>query len=90
MVEVQVSEVRGFRGTLVGFDKHLNIVVMDAEEMRLIDGEPRFEARGLIVLRGIYVQSVGSGADPPPGTPAGRSAWQPGVGAVDPFARGST
>jgi small nuclear ribonucleoprotein (snRNP)-like protein len=88
-VEVQLSEVRGFRGVLVGFDKHLNIVLKEAEEMRVIDGESRFEARGLIILRGIHIQSVGANVDPQPTARIGQSAWQAGIGTVNPFARGS-
>jgi hypothetical protein len=88
--ELQLSEVCGFRGILVRFDKCFNIVLKDAEEMRVIGCEPRFEFRGLIILRGIYIQSVGANIDLQSMVRVGQSSWQTGIGAGNPFARGST
>jgi small nuclear ribonucleoprotein (snRNP)-like protein len=81
-VVVHLSEARAFRGVMLGLDKHLNIILGDAEEVRIIDGEARAEPRGLIVLRGINVQSVSADAEPLSSHAAAGFAWQAGVGAV--------
>ena len=60
-----IKDKRMMVGTLIGFDKHLNIVLSDTMEYRLISNkgkkEPKKEIRrpiGLIVIRGTNVISI--------------------------------
>lgn len=79
-VEVRLSETRFFRGQMVGYDKHLNVVLKECEECRVFGGELRMEPRGLIVLRGVNVETIGAERAPVIRPGAGPSRWQPGVG----------
>lgn len=58
-------------GTLIGFDKHLNLILADSEEFRIIkpkkkDGPLREIKRplGLIVLRGDIIISINAEVSP--------------------------
>ncbi len=46
-VVVKLKGTREFRGTLIGYDMHLNLVLNDAQE--LIDGETTREIKSLVV-----------------------------------------
>lgn len=60
-----IKDKRMMVGTLIGFDKHLNIVLSDTMEYRVISNKgkkgPKKEIRrpiGLIVIRGTNVISI--------------------------------
>lgn len=64
-VRVQLEDKRIMIGTLIGFDKHLNLILADAEEFRIIKPkskeDPIRELKrplGLLILRGDYVLSI--------------------------------
>lgn len=82
-VVVSLSEVRMFRGQMIGYDKHLNVVLRESEECRLIDGQLRSEPRGLIVIRGINVSTIGADSIPITSQHTG-SLWQTGIGTAEP------
>lgn len=70
-MKITISEKRSFIGTFLAFDKHMNIVLVDAEETRKIKtkaGEEKELKRplGLIILRGEHVISVTVDAPPLP------------------------
>jgi len=82
-LRVILADGRTICGTFLAFDKHLNLVLSDTEEFRVLrsrkDGrsavvEERKERRslGLIILRGENVVSVAVEGPPPPS--AGRMA----------------
>lgn len=54
-VVVKLKGAREFRGTLIGYDMHLNLVLNDAQE--LIDGE-NTRTIGSLVVRGDNVVYV--------------------------------
>ena len=85
-VVVRLSEVRMFEGVLIGYDKHLNVVLKECWECRIIDGQLRKEPRGLIVLRGINVETIESVYIPPTRS-SGANFFQTGVGSTAPFQR---
>jgi small nuclear ribonucleoprotein (snRNP)-like protein len=89
-VEVQVSETRMFRGVLLGFDKHLNVILNECEEYKLIGDEILSDPRGLIILRGINVQSVAANTLAMPRGREARSLWQMNIGTVSPLTRAPT
>lgn len=68
-LKVSTIDSRLFTGTLLAFDKHLNLVLQDTEETRMTkkgyqelikDGTPKYEKRvlGLVILRGDQVVSL--------------------------------
>ena len=73
-LRVSLSDRRTIVGTFLAFDKHLNLVLADAEEFRTLKSnraaivEERVEKRalGLIILRGENVVSVAVEGPPPP------------------------
>lgn len=89
MVDVKLSDTIHFRGMLIGYDKHLNIVLKDCDEIQNIDGKTFSEHRGLMVIRGINVKIVGADQLPPlPIQNKHSSLIQRGIGTVKPFTRG--
>jgi len=75
-LRVTLSDSRIITGTFLAFDKHLNLVLSDAEEFRTLRGgksnrsnivEERQEKRtlGLIILRGENVVSIAVEGPPP-------------------------
>lgn len=68
-LKVSTIDNRSFTGTLLAFDKHLNLVLHDTEESRITkkgyqelikEGKPKYEKRvlGLVILRGDQVVSL--------------------------------
>eukprot|EP00298_Acanthocystis_sp_HF-20_P009266 c18204_g1_i2.p1 GENE.c18204_g1_i2~~c18204_g1_i2.p1 ORF type:complete len:238 (+),score=113.29 c18204_g1_i2:35-748(+) len=91
-MRVTIQDNRTIIGTFLAFDKHMNLVLADAEEFRVQyakkkGGEDREERRalGLLVIRGECVISL-SVDGPPPGDENGSSKSQlpsqagPGMG----------
>jgi small nuclear ribonucleoprotein B and B' len=86
-MRVTISDTRTLLGTFMAFDKHMNLVLGDCEEYRVIKnkkGEDKEEKRtlGLVLLRGENVISLSAEAPPLPksskkltaGPGAGRAA----------------
>jgi small nuclear ribonucleoprotein B and B' len=95
-MRVTVSDGRQIIGRFMAFDRHLNLVLGDAEEYRLLPpkkgsgGAPE-EARrvlGLVLLRGEEVISLTVEGPPPAEDRAARGAPVPGPGVGRPAGRG--
>jgi small nuclear ribonucleoprotein B and B' len=72
-MKVTINDGRIIVGKLMAFDKHMNVVLGDAEEFRRLKPKPpNFEEReekrtlGMLVLRGECVVSLSVHAKPPP------------------------
>jgi small nuclear ribonucleoprotein B and B' len=85
-VKVIISDTRWLVGTFLAFDRHMNMVLADTEEFRLVypKGEgrkqpPRTEKRilGFLLLRGETIVSMTPEAPPPPRP---KAAGMPGAG----------
>lgn len=103
-LRVSLVDGRTIVGTFLAFDKHLNLVLVDAEEYRYAKKssksgsklkssaiiEERVEKRtlGLIILRGENVVSVAVDGPPPPSTKAA-SATSSGPGVARGVGRGA-
>ena len=86
-LRVSLADGRVIIGTFLAFDKHLNLVLVDAEEFRTLKSkkgsaatraaiiEERQEKRslGLIILRGENVVSLAVEGPPPPSSSAASS-----------------
>ena len=59
-VELHLDDHRRLIGQLLAYDKHMNLVIEDCEEIRKTQKRPL----GLLVLKGEHVQSVQSIAPP--------------------------
>jgi small nuclear ribonucleoprotein B and B' len=77
---------RSIVGTFLAFDKHLNLVLSEAEEFRTIRKgsgvlEERVEKRslGLVLIRGENVVSISVEGPPPPSGAAKQTPGGPGV-----------
>jgi len=88
-MRVTISDTRTLVGTLMAFDKHLNIVLGDCEEYRTSKGKKSTgekeekRALGLVLLRGETVVSLSAEAPPPPKPRAKAGArGGPGTGQV--------
>eukprot|EP00584_Thalassiosira_punctigera_P003346 CAMPEP_0172526598 /NCGR_PEP_ID=MMETSP1067-20121228/1474_1 /TAXON_ID=265564 ORGANISM="Thalassiosira punctigera, Strain Tpunct2005C2" /NCGR_SAMPLE_ID=MMETSP1067 /ASSEMBLY_ACC=CAM_ASM_000444 /LENGTH=170 /DNA_ID=CAMNT_0013310137 /DNA_START=107 /DNA_END=619 /DNA_ORIENTATION=+ len=86
-LRISLVDNRTIVGTFLAFDKHLNLVLVDAEEFRTLNKsraailEELTEKRslGLIILRGENVVSMAVEGPPPPGGKARANAGGPGV-----------
>lgn len=91
-LRVSIADGRTIVGTFLAFDKHLNLVLVDAEEFRTLKNKKGSEARaaiieerqekrslGLIILRGENVVSVAVEGPPPPSSAARVNAGGPGM-----------
>jgi small nuclear ribonucleoprotein B and B' len=71
-LRVRLSDRRSLLGSLLAFDRHLNLILADCEEVRITKGrdgtEPKEERRvlGLLLIRGETVISINAEAPPPP------------------------
>ncbi|KAF8426375.1 small nuclear ribonucleoprotein [Tirmania nivea] len=83
-MRVTLNDGRQLTGTLMAFDKHMNVVLADTEEFRRIKKKPTKSAPttapttieekrtlGLIILRGVTIVSL-SVEGPPPADPSAR------------------
>lgn len=90
-MRVTLHDGRSIVGTFLAFDKHLNLVLSDAEEFRMIKKskagnssailEERTEKRslGLVLLRGENVISLAVEGPPPPSSSGVMTPGGPGV-----------
>lgn len=86
-LRITLSDSRIITGTFLAFDKHLNLVLSDAQEFRMLKGsksnvvEERQEKRnlGLIILRGENVVSIAVEGPPPPSLSGKVNMGGPGV-----------
>ncbi|KAL7537524.1 hypothetical protein ACHAWF_005793 [Thalassiosira exigua] len=93
-LRIALADGRQIVGTFLAFDKHLNLVLSDAEEFRTLSKsraavlEERQEKRslGLIILRGENVVSVAVEGPPPP---SAKRAAQGGPGTARGVGRGA-
>lgn len=88
-MKITLQDTRTIVGTFMAFDKHMNMVLGDAEEFRRIKAkkgqglvEDREEKRtlGLIILRGDSVVSMTIDGPPPPEENEKMAPGGPGVG----------
>ena len=71
-VRVTIQDSRMLLGTFVAYDKHMNLILADTEELRIIKsrkpGEPYREQKrtlGLVLLRGDSIISMSAESAPP-------------------------
>ncbi|RPB24845.1 Sm-like ribonucleo protein, partial [Terfezia boudieri ATCC MYA-4762] len=100
-MRVTLNDGRQLTGTLMAFDKHMNVVLADTEEFRRIKKKPTKSAPatalttieekrtlGLIILRGVTIVSL-SVEGPPPADPSARTGVAAsGPGIARPAGRG--
>ena len=86
-IRITLNDTRQITGTLLAFDKHMNLVIGDADEFRTTKAK-QMEKRslGLVVLRGDVVISLT--AISPPVLNVSVRAAAPGVGVAKSMGRG--
>jgi small nuclear ribonucleoprotein B and B' len=93
-VRVTLSDTRYLVGTLMAFDRHLNLVLADTEEFRIIINKKEHTSReekrvlGFIILRGGTVVSILPETPPPPKSKTGPLPGA-GLGRAIPAVRGA-
>ena len=95
-VRVTLNDKRMLVGTFIAFDKHLNVVLADTDEYRVIlpkrQGEPEREIKrplGLLVIRGDNIVSVSAEKSPNVGSNQRSEAQVFGPGKTMPVERES-
>lgn len=86
-VHVKINDFRMFEGILIGYDIHVNLVLKECIDHKLIEGQEYTNNIGLIVLRGITVQTIESESLNPPPINQNPNYFQKGVGSVVPYGR---
>jgi len=85
-MRVTISDTRILVGTFLAFDKHMNLVLGDCEEYRIIKAKKANEEReekrtlGLVLLRGENVISLSAEAPPAPRSRSLLARAGPGIG----------
>lgn len=87
-LRVVTLDGRQFTGTMLAFDKHMNLVLSDTEEFRVVknSGNEVKRTMGLVILRGETVVSVTVEA-PPTNEPARAATIPSGPGQARPVSR---
>lgn len=81
-LRLTLQDGRTFVGQMIGFDKHMNLVLADCEEFRTVkqksgDAVEEKRALGLIVLRGNTIVSMVVESPPPVGDAMNRQSAAP-------------
>ncbi|OLL26833.1 Small nuclear ribonucleoprotein-associated protein B [Neolecta irregularis DAH-3] len=93
---ITMVDGRQLTGQLLAFDKHMNVVIADTEEFRLVSRKkktttlPAQEEKrtlGLVILRGEHIVSLTT-QGPPPTDPSSRLSMPLGQGIAKPAGRG--
>jgi len=94
-LRVTINDSRTLVGTLLAFDKHMNLVLADTEEYRKVKSKASSEEQeqkrplGLILLRGETVVSISAESPPAPKSRADAAmAAKEGPGVGKPAGRG--
>jgi small nuclear ribonucleoprotein B and B' len=96
-LRVTLQDGRDIIGTFLAFDKHMNLVLSEAEEFRILRSskgavlEERLEKRnlGLVLIRGENVISLAVEGPPPPTMTAGIKVMPGGPGMARGIGRGT-
>ncbi|KAL7006090.1 Small nuclear ribonucleoprotein-associated protein B [Cystobasidiomycetes sp. EMM_F5] len=99
-LRITLNDTRQFVGQLLAFDKHMNLVVADTEEFRLVkkkrakdeeadpDEQMLKRVLGLVIVRGETIVSLSVEGPPPAESGPGGPGLQPGGGRAMPAGRG--
>ena len=89
IVRVELNEHHYFIGQLLAYDKHLNIVIYDAEEHQITEEGENVSNQDLLIIRGENIQAVTMEQPPTAHSKDVRSSHiHVGIGKVHPFGRG--
>ncbi|CAD6583858.1 MAG: hypothetical protein CYPHOPRED_002509 [Cyphobasidiales sp. Tagirdzhanova-0007] len=99
-LRITLNDSRQFVGQMLAFDKHMNLVLADTEEFRVmkkkrskeeeVDDDEQMLKRvlGLVILRGETIVSLSVEGPPPAETQDRGPGLQPGTGLAGPGGRG--
>jgi len=99
-LRITLNDSRQFVGQMLAFDKHMNLVIADTEEFRVVrkkrskdeevDDDEQMMKRvlGLVILRGETIVSLSVEGPPPADAQDKGPGLQPGVGRGMPAGRG--